>query len=149
MLTRVPHLFRAAVGNVGLYDMVRYHRFPPAELWVDEYGSAEDAGQLGYLLGYSPYHQVIDGVRYPAALLTTADRDTRVHWMHTAKFAARLQQATTSKEPVLFYLNRKEGHGAGKGKSDIIRDCVRRYAFLLHELGMGDAASPRRPRKAH
>lgn len=144
-ITRFPHLFRAAIGSVGLYDMLRFHRFPPAELWVDEYGDPEDPADFGYLLGYSPYHQVVDGVRYPACLLVTADKDTRVHWAHTAKFAARLQEATASEHPVLFYLSRKEGHGSGKGRSDIIREYTRKYAFLLAALGLDGGAGTEGP----
>lgn len=134
MITRAPHLFAAAIGSVGLYDMIRYHRFPPAELWVDEYGNPEESTDIGYLLGYSPYHQVVDGVRYPAVLLPTADKDTRVHWMHTAKFAARLQEAQAGPAPILFQLKQKQGHGAGKGRSDIIQDYRDRYAFLFSHL---------------
>lgn len=135
-LTRAPNLFRAAIGSVGLYDMVRFAKFPPAELWVDEYGNPDRADQVGYLYGYSPYHQVMDGVRYPAALLLTADKDTRVHWAHTAKFAARLQEAQAGPQPIYFHMDKAQGHGAGKGRSDIIQGYLLRYAFLFDQLGV-------------
>ncbi|MFQ5843616.1 MAG: prolyl oligopeptidase family serine peptidase, partial [Planctomycetota bacterium] len=136
MMTQAPELFRVCVGKVGLYDMVRYHRFPPAEWWVDEYGSADDPGQVGYLLGYSPYHQVVDGVSYPAFLGTTAVKDTRVSWIHTAKFVARLQQATRGNAPILFFREERAGHGAGKGKSARLREDVMTWQFILSQLGL-------------
>jgi prolyl oligopeptidase len=129
-VTRTPFLFRAAIGSVGLYDMVRYHKFPPAELWIDEYGDPDRPEDLAFLRAYSPYHQVVDGVSYPACYLNAAENDTRVHWVHTAKFAARLQQANAGALPILFHLQRQEGHGAGKGK---YRE---KYAFLFSQLGM-------------
>ncbi len=134
-VTRVPHLFRAGVAKVGLHDMVRYHKFPPAELWVDEYGSADDPEQTGYLWAYSPYHQVIDGVRYPAVLASAAENDTRVSWVHTAKFVARLQEANASDRPVLMRFERAAGHGAGKATRAITAEYVETYLFLLSQLG--------------
>ena len=134
-VTRVPHLFRAGVAKVGLHDMVRYHKFPPAELWVDEYGSADDPEQLGYLWAYSPYHQVVDGVRYPAVLASAAENDTRVSWVHTAKFVARLQEANVGTAPILMRFEREAGHGAGKATRAITAEYVETYLFLLSQLG--------------
>jgi prolyl oligopeptidase len=134
-ITRAPSTFRVAVANVGLYDMVRYHRFPPAELWITEYGSADDAEQFRYLHAYSPYHRIADGTAYPAVLVTTADHDSRVHWAHSTKFAARLQEATGSPEPdVYFHLVREQGHGAGTRRSDTVERYVRMYTFIDHYL---------------
>lgn len=133
-LNRCPEAFAAAVGYVGLYDMVRYHRFPPAELWTSEYGSAEDSEQFTYLHEYSPYHNVREGVAYPAALIETADHDSRVFWGHSAKFAARLQEASTRPQDVLFYMDRAVGHGAGTGRSDTVDQTLRMYSFLMWRL---------------
>jgi prolyl oligopeptidase len=150
MLTRCPDAFGAAVGYVGLYDMLRYHRFPPAELWVSEYGSAEDPEQFEFLRDYSPYHAIRSGMRYPAALIETADHDSRVFWGHSTKFAARLQEASTSPASVLFFMDRSVGHGAGTGLSDTVDQMVRMYAFLTWRLwgeagadvDLGGGASP-------
>jgi prolyl oligopeptidase len=136
-LVRFPDAFAAAAAYVGLFDMLRYHRFPPAELWVSEYGSADDAGQFEVLLAYSPYHNLHDGTAYPAALIETADRDTRVFWGHSTKFAARLQDATTDPGSVLFYMDRSVGHGAGTGRSDLVEQAIRLHAFLTWRLGSG------------
>lgn len=136
MITRVPEAFRATVSGVGLYDMLRYHRFPPAELWITEYGSADLAEPFAWLHAYSPYHRVRDGVRYPAALITTSDHDSRVHWAHSTKFTARLQEASGEPDPsIYFFMQREQGHGAGTGLSDMVLRYVRLYAFIEHYLG--------------
>ncbi|MDQ3032798.1 MAG: prolyl oligopeptidase family serine peptidase [Myxococcota bacterium] len=137
MITRAPDAFAAAASYVGLYDMVRYHLFPPAELWISEYGSSEDATQLGWLHGYSPYHRVRAGTRLPQILIETADHDTRVHWGHSTKFAARLQEASGEADPsIWFYREQLVGHGAGTRLSDLVRRYVRMYAFVEHALGL-------------
>ena len=135
MMTSVPHLFGAALGSVGLYDMIRYQRFPPGEIWTPEYGSSDKAEDIGYLLGYSPYHQVATGVDYPAFYGDTADTDTRVHWIHTAKFTAALQHASTSEKPILFFLEKRAGHGAGKTKSDVTKEYIDKFKFMLSNVG--------------
>jgi len=145
MLTRAPDAFRAAVSSVGLYDMVRFHRFPPAEIWTSELGDPEDATAFGWLHGYSPYHRVRDGVPYPAVWIETADHDTRVHWAHSTKFAARLQEATSSDRPVYFHMQRGMGHGSATLRSEQLRTLVRVYTFLEDQLGVAPAAAPAAP----
>ena len=100
-LTQRPELFAAVVCSAPLLDMVRYERFGLGATWAVEYGSAESAEQLGWLLAYSPYHHVRDGVAYPATLFTVFDGDTRVDPMHARKLTAALQHATSSDAPVL------------------------------------------------
>lgn len=134
MMTQAPELFRACVGKVGLYDMIRYDRWPPAELWVDEYGTANNPQQIGYLLGYSPYHQVMPGVNYPAFLGLTAKADSRVSWVHTAKFVAALQEATGGTAPILFHREDKAGHGQGKGRTDRVKEDVMMFQFIASQL---------------
>ncbi|HXI19596.1 MAG TPA: prolyl oligopeptidase family serine peptidase, partial [Gemmatimonadales bacterium] len=114
VLTQRPDLFRAVVIQVPLLDMLRYHRFLLARLWLPEYGSPEEPEEYAWLRAYSPYHHVRDGVAYPAVLLATAESDTRVDPMHARKMTARLQAATGSAHPVLLRLESKAGHGAGK-----------------------------------
>ncbi|MGF1469492.1 MAG: prolyl oligopeptidase family protein [Sandaracinaceae bacterium] len=136
MVTRAPEALGAAVGNVGLYDMLRYHRFPPAELWVSEYGSADDPEQFRWLHAYSPYHHVDAGRPIPPTLITTADHDTRVHWAHSTKFAARLQEAAGDDEPaVLFHMARDQGHGVGTRRSDAVARYQRTYTFIERFIG--------------
>ena len=93
LMTRAPDAFRAAASYVGLYDMLRYRCSRRPQLWTSEYGDPNEPEAARYLYGYSPYHHVTPGTRYPAALIETADHDTRVFCGHSTKFAARLQEA--------------------------------------------------------
>jgi prolyl oligopeptidase len=135
-LTQRPELFRAVLVQVPLLDMLRYHRFLIARLWIPEYGSADDAEQFRWLRAYSPYHHVHEGVAYPAVLLTTAESDTRVDPMHARKMAARLQAATSAERPVLLRLEARAGHGAGKPLSKILHEMTDSWTFVFSELGV-------------
>ena len=130
-LTQRPELFRAVLIQVPLLDMLRYHRFLIARLWIPEYGSADDPEQFRWLQAYSPYHQVRPGVAYPAVLLATAESDTRVDPMHARKMAARLQAATSAERPVLLRLEAKAGHGAGKPLSKILAGADRQLDVCI------------------
>src|SRR5262249_40130416 len=109
LLTQRPDLFRAAVCSVPLLDMLRYHRFRIAKLWIPEYGSAEDPKQFEWLFAYSPYHHVKEGTLYPAVLFTTAESDSRVDPLHARKMAAAMQAATASERPILLRVETKAG----------------------------------------
>ncbi len=135
-ITQRPELFRAAICGVPLLDMVRYHRFGMGRIWIPEYGSADDGEQFKTLFGYSPYHRVKPGARYPAVLFTSADSDDRVDPMHARKMAALLQAATGNDRPILLRIEKHAGHGG----ADLVRQQVElaadTYAFLMRELGM-------------
>jgi prolyl oligopeptidase len=135
-LTQRPDLFRAVLVQVPLLDMLRYHRFLIARLWIPEYGSADEADQFRWLRAYSPYHHVRAGVSYPAVLLATAESDTRVDPMHARKMAARLQAATSADRPILLRLESRAGHGAGKPLSKILEELTDSWTFVFSELGV-------------
>jgi prolyl oligopeptidase len=135
-ITQRPELFRAAVSSVPLSDMIRYHRFLIAKLWIPEYGTAEDREQFEVLEAYSPYHRVQSGAAYPAVLLTTGVSDTRVDPMHARKMAAALQYATSSDRPVLLRSEVRAGHGQGKPIAKVAEEFADIYAFLLWQLGV-------------
>jgi prolyl oligopeptidase len=135
-LTQRPDLFRAVVVQVPLLDMLRYHHFLIARLWIPEYGSADDPEQFRWLRAYSPYHHVRSGVAYPAVLLATAESDTRVDPMHARKMAARLQAATSADRPVLLRLEARAGHGAGKPLSKVQQELTDSWTFVFSELGV-------------
>jgi prolyl oligopeptidase len=144
VLTQRPELFRAVVIQVPLLDMLRYHRFLIARLWIPEYGSAEDARQFQWLRSYSPYHQVRDAVPYPAVLLATAESDSRVDPLHARKMTARLQAASSSGRPVLLRLEPRAGHGAGKPVSKVLEELTDMWTFVIEALGLyGEAAAKR------
>jgi prolyl oligopeptidase len=136
-ITQRPDLFRAAICGVPLLDMVRYHQFRIAKLWIPEYGSSEDSAQFKWLYAYSPYHHVKEGADYPATLIFTAASDTRVDPMHARKMTARLQAATSGKKgPILLRLETHAGHGAGKPLGKIIAQYTDELSFLFSQLGV-------------
>jgi prolyl oligopeptidase len=136
VLTQRPELFRAVVIQVPLLDMLRYHRFLIARLWIPEYGSPEDPEAFRWLRAYSPYHHVRPGTQYPAVLLATAESDTRVDPMHARKMTARLQAATASGRPVLLRLEARAGHGAGKPLAKVLDELTDTWTFVFSEVGV-------------
>jgi len=136
VLTQRPELFRAVVIQVPLLDMLRYHRFLIARLWIPEYGSPDDPEAFRWLRAYSPYHHVRPGTQYPAVLLATAESDTRVDPMHARKMAARLQAATASGRPVLLRLEAQAGHGAGKPLTKVLDELTDTWTFVFSEVGV-------------
>jgi prolyl oligopeptidase len=135
-LTQRPELFRAVLVQVPLLDMLRYHHFLIARLWIPEYGSADDPAQFRWLRDYSPYHRVEEGRAYPAVLLATAESDTRVDPMHARKMAARLQAASSAEHPILLRLEARAGHGAGKPLSKVLEELTDSWTFVFSELGV-------------
>ena len=131
-----PELFGAVLCRVPVADMLRYHLFTVGRFWIPEYGSAEDPAQFKYLLRYSPYHNVADGVRYPPTLIMTADTDDRVSPGMAKKFAARLQAAAGG-GPILIRVETKAGHGAGKPIGKVIDEEADMLAFLASNVLAG------------
>ncbi len=137
-LTQRPELYRAAVCSAPLLDMVRYEEFSLGRTWNDEYGTADDPQQLGWLLSYSPYHHVVDGVAYPAVLFTVFESDTRVDPLHARKMCAALQHATAGdpdSRPVLLRRETDVGHGA-RSVSRTVELAVDQLAFLAAHTGL-------------
>ena len=139
-LTQRPDLFRAAWCGFPLLDMVRYQRFLVARYWVPEYGSAEDSAQFQTLRGYSPYHHVKAGEKYPAVLFVTGDSDTRVAPLHARKMAALLQASTGSDRPILLEYDTSFGHVGGQPLSKQVEDVTTEVQFLFWQLGVELAA---------
>jgi prolyl oligopeptidase len=136
MLQR-PDLFAVALPAVGVLDMLRYHTFTAGAGWAFDYGTAEESEEMfRYLLGYSPVHNVAQGVAYPATLITTGDHDDRVVPAHSYKFAAALQYGHAGDQPVMIRIETLAGHGAGKPTSMIIRELADIYAFTWINMGV-------------
>jgi prolyl oligopeptidase len=139
LLTQRPDLFRAIVCAVPLLDMLRYERFLMARFWAPEYGTAESPAEFAWLKEYSPYQRVQAGVNYPAVLFTAGENDTRVHPMHARKMAAAVQAATNAdprERPVLLWVDRDAGHGAGKPLNLRVRDAADMRSFIMWQLGV-------------
>ena len=134
-LTQRPDLYAAVICSAPLLDMVRYERFGLGATWSDEYGSAAVAEELGWLLGYSPYHHVREGVDYPAVLFTVFDGDTRVDPLHARKMCAALQHATAGTRPVLLRRERDVGHGA-RALSRSVALTADTLSFAAHHTGL-------------
>jgi prolyl oligopeptidase len=137
-ITQRPDLFRAAISTVPLQDMLRYHLFRIARLWIPEYGSSEDPEQFAWLHAYSPYHAVREGAEYPAVLLTLGENDSRVDPMHARKMAAGLQHATASGDdrPILLRAEENAGHGQGKPLWMRVKETADLWGFMCWQLGV-------------
>lgn len=136
MLQR-PDLFKVALPAVGVLDMLRYHTFTAGAGWAYDYGTADDSKEMfEYLKGYSPLHNVKEGVQYPATLITTGDHDDRVVPAHSFKFAAELQAKQTGSNPILIRIETNAGHGAGTPVSKIIEQSADERAFTLWNMGV-------------
>lgn len=133
VLTQRPELFKVAVCNVGVYDMLRYDLYTIGYAWIKEYGTSRDSIQFQHLYKYSPLHTIKQGVKYPAVLIITADHDDRVVPMHSYKFAATLQEKTGGTNPVLLYTQPQAGH-YGDGKNG--KSVAYMYAFIYNNMGL-------------
>ncbi len=135
-MTQRPDLFAAAVPEVGVMDMLRFHKFTIGWAWTSDYGSSDDPEGFKYLHAYSPLHNLKAGTEYPATLVMTADHDDRVVPAHSFKFAAALQAAHAGDAPVLIRIETDAGHGAGMRTMSIIQEVADKWAFIVHNLGV-------------
>lgn len=133
-----PDLFRVAVPQVGVMDMLRYHTFTIGWNWASDYGRSDDSKEMfEYLYGYSPLHTIKnDGTKYPAILVTTADHDDRVVPAHSFKYTAQLQASSTGDEPKLIRIESNAGHGGGKPIAKVIDEQTDIWSFIMHNLDM-------------
>ena len=136
-MTQRPDLFRVAIPEVGVMDMLRYHKFTIGWNWASDYGTSDDSKEMfEYLKGYSPLHNLKPGTVYPATLVTTADHDDRVVPAHSFKFAATLQECNDGPNPVLIRIDTKAGHGGGKPLAKVLEEQADIYSFILYNMGI-------------
>ena len=136
-MTQRPDLYKVCIPEVGVMDMLRYHKFTIGWNWAPDYGTADDSKEMfEYLKGYSPLHNIKKGVSYPATLVTTADHDDRVVPAHSFKFAATLQQDQAGSAPVFIRIDSKAGHGGGKPLSKQMEENADIYGFIMYQMGM-------------
>jgi prolyl oligopeptidase len=135
VINQRPDLFRVAIPQVGVMDMLRFQEFTIGWNWVADYGSSENPEEFEALYAYSPLHNIRAGVKYPATLVTTADHDDRVVPAHSFKYAARLQSLASRDNPALIRIETKSGHGASnltkqlEATADI-------FGFIMHNIGV-------------
>jgi prolyl oligopeptidase len=135
-MTQRPELFKVAIPQVGVMDMLRYHKFTIGWAWATEYGRSDKKEDFENLYKYSPLHNLKPGVKYPATLITTADHDDRVVPAHSFKYAATLQADNDGTNPTLIRIETKAGHGAGKPTSKQIEEAADMWSFVMYNLGM-------------
>jgi prolyl oligopeptidase len=135
VINQRPDLFKVAFPQVGVMDMLRFHKFTVGWGWVVEYGSSDSLAHFKNLYGYSPLHN-IKPVNYPAVMVTTADHDDRVVPAHSFKYIATLQENQRGTNPVLIRIDVKAGHGAGKPLSKSIEEIADIYSFMFYNMGV-------------
>ena len=135
VMNQRPDLFRVAIPQVGVMDMLRFHKFTIGWNWIADYGSSDNPEEFKVLAGYSPIHNIREGVNYPATLITTADHDDRVVPAHSFKYAATLQEKYKGNNPMLIRIDVNSGHGASNTKKNI-ETMADIYAFTLWNMGV-------------
>lgn len=134
-MTQRPDLYKVAIPQVGVMDMLRFHKFTVGWGWVVEYGSSDSSNHFKNLYSYSPLHNIKDA-SYPATLVTTADHDDRVVPAHSFKFISTLQEHQKGSAPTLIRIDVKAGHGAGKPIGKIIDEQTDIYSFMFYNMGI-------------
>ncbi|XP_066498602.1 prolyl endopeptidase-like [Hoplias malabaricus] len=134
-----PDLFGCAVAEVGVMDMLKFHKFTIGHAWTTDYGCADDPEQFKWLIKYSPLHNIpSECSTFPAVLLLTADHDDRVVPLHTLKYTATLQNALGSTagvtQPLLLRVDTRSGHGAGKPTAKAILEDTHIFSFIAQTL---------------
>jgi prolyl oligopeptidase len=135
-VTQRPDLFGATLPEVGVMDMLRFHKFTIGWAWVSDYGSSDNADEFKALYAYSPLHNLKPGTKYPPTLIATSDHDDRVVPGHSFKFAATMQADQAGPAPILIRIETKAGHGAGKSITKLIDETSDTWAFVAHNLNM-------------
>ncbi len=135
VMNQRPELFGVAVPQVGVMDMLRFHKFTIGWNWIADYGSSDNAEEFKALYAYSPLHNLKAGVKYPATLVTTADHDDRVVPAHSFKYAAALQVAASKETPILIRIDTKSGHGASNLTKQL-ETSADIYAFIMYNMGV-------------
>ncbi len=135
VINQRPDLFRVAIPQVGVMDMLRFHKFTIGWNWIADYGSSDNLEEFKALYAYSPLHNIKTGAKYPATLVTTADHDDRVVPAHSFKYAATLQKAASKENPVLIRIETRSGHGASNVTKQI-EATADVYAFILYNMGL-------------
>jgi prolyl oligopeptidase len=136
VLTQRPDLFGVTLPEVGVMDMLRFHKFTIGWAWTSDYGSSDDPAEFKAIYAYSPLHNLKPGTKYPPTLIATSDHDDRVVPGHSFKFAATIQADQAGPAPVLIRIETKAGHGAGKSITKLIDETADTWAFVAHNLDM-------------
>ena len=135
VINQRPELFRVAIAQAGVMDMLRFHKFTIGWNWIAEYGSSDNPGEFKNLVTYSPIHNIKPGLKYPATFITTADHDDRVVPAHSFKYIATLQEKYKGANPVLIRIDVNSGHGASNLKKSL-ETSSDIYSFIFYNMGL-------------
>jgi len=136
VINQRPELFKVALPAVGVMDMLRFQKFTIGWSWVTEYGSSDDYEGFNNLIKYSPYHNIKEGLKYPATLVFTSDHDDRVVPAHSFKYIARLQELYKGDNPVIIRIETDAGHGFGRSIKKIINEQADKWSFMFYNMGV-------------
>jgi prolyl oligopeptidase len=140
VINQRPDLAKVAIPQVGVMDMLRFHKFTIGFNWIADYGSSDDPEEFKALYAYSPLHNIKAGAKYPATLITTADHDDRVVPAHSFKYAATLQEKAGKDTPILIRIDTKSGHGASS-QTKALQTTADIYTFIMHNMGLKPAVT--------
>ncbi|MEO6239661.1 MAG: prolyl oligopeptidase family serine peptidase [Vicinamibacterales bacterium] len=140
VINQRPDLFKVAIPQVGVMDMLRFDKFTIGFNWIADYGSSSNPEEFKALYAYSPLHNIKAGAKYPATLITTADHDDRVVPAHSFKYAATLQDKAARDTPILIRIDTKSGHGASSF-TKAMETTADIYAFIMHNMGLKPAGT--------
>ncbi len=129
-----PDLFAAALPDVGVMDMLRFQKFNLGSTTIGEYGTSDQPTEFPFLYAYSPYHNIKEGIEYPAIMAMTATHDNNVLPGHTLKYIARMQERQNGSNPILLRVEEKAGHFAGRSREQLIDQYTNKWTFLFHIL---------------
>lgn len=130
-ITQRPELFNAAIVQVPLFDMLRYHLIGAGASWISEYGDPRKPDERAWLEGYSPYQKLKPGVKYPMPFIHSSTADDRVTPVHARKAAARLAEL---KQPYYYYENMEGGHAAAANLPETARRLAMEYIYATERL---------------
>jgi prolyl oligopeptidase len=133
VINQRPDLFKVAIPQVGVMDMLRFHKFTIGWNWIAEYGSSDKEEDFKTLYAYSPIHNIKAGPNYPSTLITTADHDDRVVPAHSFKYAATLQEKNKGQNPVMIRIDVNSGHGASNLKKNL-ETTADIYSFIFYNM---------------
>jgi prolyl oligopeptidase len=143
VINQRPELFKVAIPQVGVMDMLRFQKFTIGFNWIADYGASDsdNADEFKALYAYSPLHNIKAGQKYPATLITTSDHDDRVVPAHSFKYAATLQERASHATPILIRIDTHSAHGASS-LTKALETSADIYTFIMYNMGLTPKGGP-------